>query len=233
MKEKVLAVVLAAGSGSRMQSKVKKQYLTLGDKPVLVHTLLAFEQSGVDEIMLVVGKGEEDYVREDIVEAYGITKVKKIICGGRERFDSSYCAIKAADPSVSYIMIQDGARAFITKELIDRSIADVKEYGTSIMAVPSKDTIKVVDQEGFAVSTPDRSSLWLIQTPQTFLLSEIRDAYDKMMQEPHDHVTDDAMVMEHYGSRRVKMTMGSYENIKITTPDDLILGQAILKKRAQ
>ena len=125
MKEKVLAVVLAAGSGSRMQSKVKKQYLTLGDKPVLAHTLLAFEQSGVDEIMLVVGKGEEDYVREDIVEAYGITKVKKIICGGRERFDSSYCAIKAADPSVSYIMIQDGARAFITKELIDRSIADV------------------------------------------------------------------------------------------------------------
>ncbi len=232
MSEGVLAVVLAAGRGSRMHSDIQKQYLMLRGKPVVVHALEAFERSDVTEILLVTGAGEEDYVRRDIVDRYHISKVKQIIAGGRERFESVCFALQEAEKDrFQYVLIHDGARAFITPELIREAIDGVKCYRACVTAVPVKDTIKVTDEKQYAVETPDRASLWQMQTPQSFVLSEIYEAYRRMMEAEDDQVTDDAMVMERYGSRRVKMVMGSYENIKLTTPDDLIIGDAILSHR--
>lgn len=139
-----------------------------------------------------------------------------------------YKGLCAAKDS-TYALIHDGARAFITPELIAQCIRDVIAYDACVMAVPVKDTIKIVDEEQYSVSTPDRKVMWQMQTPQCFRLPEIREAYRRMLESGDNTMTDDAMVMEKYGSRRVKMTMGSYENIKLTTPGDFILGEAILK----
>ncbi len=226
------AIVLAAGRGTRMHADVQKQYMELLGRPVITYTLDAFERSSVDEVILVVGEGEIPFARKEIVEACGYQKVSQIVTGGKERYESVYRGLCAADAgSDDCVLIHDGARAFITPELIADCIRDVKDCGACVMAVPVKDTIKVVDKEQYALSTPDRSTMWQMQTPQCFRLTEIREAYRQMLQNGDRSMTDDAMVMEQYGSRRVKMTMGSYENIKITTPEDLILGEAILRNR--
>ena len=226
------AIVLAAGRGTRMHADVQKQYMELLGRPVITYTLDAFEKSSVDEVILVVGEGEIPFARKEIVEARGYQKVSRIVTGGKERYESVYEGLCAADAgSDACVLIHDGARAFITPELIADCIRDVKECGACVMAVPVKDTIKIVDKKQYAISTPDRSTMWQMQTPQCFCLTEIREAYRQMLQNGDRSMTDDAMVMEKYGSRRVKMTMGSYENIKITTPEDLILGEAILKNR--
>ncbi|MDO5146989.1 MAG: 2-C-methyl-D-erythritol 4-phosphate cytidylyltransferase [Eubacteriales bacterium] len=231
MKVKTVAVVLAAGRGSRMNSEIQKQYLLLLGRPVVTHTLDTFEASDIDEIVLVVGEDEIPYARKEIVERYGYKKINKIVVGGEERYDSVYqglCAISDTEEE-TYVLIHDGARAFVTVELINFCIQEVKKSKACVAAVPVKDTIKVVDEEGYAESTPDRSVMWQMQTPQCFYLEEIKDAY-RLMTENHDKsMTDDAMVMEKYGNRRVKMVRGSYENIKITTPTDMFLGEAILK----
>jgi len=226
---KITAIVLSAGKGSRMGKKVYKQYIELQGKVVLAHTLDAFEQSDVDEIVLVVGEGETAYVQEEIVQRYGYQKIVQIVTGGRERYDSVYRGLCAG--TGEYVLIHDGARAFITPALINQCIEEVKQYDACVMAVPVKDTIKMVDEKNYAVSTPDRRTMWQMQTPQCFHLKEIWTAYKKMLDAGDSSMTDDAMVMEQYGNRRVKMTKGSYDNIKITTPDDLIIGEAILHHR--
>ena len=176
----------------------------------------------------MVGEGEISFAREEIVNRCGFQKVARIVTGGKERYESVYRGLCAED-GADYVLIHDGARAFITPELIAQCIRDVKRYDACVMAVPVKDTIKIVDEEQYAVSTPDRSVMWQMQTPQCFRLPEIREAYRKMLESGEKTMTDDAMVMEKYGNRRVKMSMGSYENIKLTTPGDFILGEAILK----
>lgn len=224
---KITAIVLSAGKGSRMGKKVHKQYIELRGKVVLAHTLDAFERSDVDEVILVVGEGEIPYVQEEIVKRYGYQKIRQIVTGGKERYDSVYRGLCAG--TGEYVLIHDGARAFITPALINQCIEEVKQYDACVMAVPVKDTIKIVDENNYALSTPDRSVMWQMQTPQCFHLQEIRTAYKEMLDAGDQNMTDDAMVMEKYGNRRVKMTMGSYDNIKITTPDDLIIGEAILQ----
>ncbi len=227
-KATTAAIVLAAGKGSRMHMDIQKQYATILGKPVIAYTLDAFEASQVDDIILVVGEGEIPFAREQIVDHFGYTKVSQIVTGGKERYESVYKGLCAAKDS-TYALIHDGARAFITPELIAQCIRDVIAYDACVMAVPVKDTIKIVDEEQYSVSTPNRKVMWQMQTPQCFRLPEIREAYRRMLESGDNTMTDDAMVMEKYGSRRVKMTMGSYENIKLTTPGDFILGEAILK----
>lgn len=227
-KTRTAAIVLAAGKGSRMHMDIQKQYAEILGRPVIAHTLDSFEASEVDEIILVVGEGEIPFAREQIVERFGYKKVSRIVTGGKERYESVYEGLCAAQ-DITYALIHDGARAFITPELIAQCIRDVKRYDACVMAVPVKDTIKIVDEEQHSISTPDRSVMWQMQTPQCFRLSEIREAYRQMLENGDTTMTDDAMVMEKYGSRRVKMIMGSYENIKLTTPGDFILGEAILQ----
>lgn len=230
MKEKVTAIVLAAGKGSRMHSEIQKQYMTLLDRPVITYALEAFEKSPVDEVVLVVAPGEVEYAQKNILDQYNYKKVTRIITGGAERYHSVYEAL-CAIPEEGYVLIHDGARAFITPELITFCIEQVIKDKSCVMGMPVKDTIKIVDKDRYAVSTPPRSSMWQIQTPQCFVTREIREAYQRMMEAGDTSVTDDGMVMETYGIRGVRMIKGSYENMKITTPEDMLLGEAILKSR--
>lgn len=230
-KEKTAAVVLAAGKGKRMNSDIQKQYLHIDDKPVICHTLAAFEQSDVDEVVLVTGADEIDYCRQHIVERYGFKKVTGIVAGGKERFDSVYCGLKALT-DCQYVLIHDGARPLITPDLINDNISCVKQYGACVTAVPSKDTVKIADEQAYIKDTPARSQVWLIQTPQSFCYDMIREAYEKRAAVGDDTVTDDAMVVEKYARQKIKLLMGDYRNIKITTPEDLVLARAFLQSKS-
>ena len=225
------AIVLAAGKGKRMKSRISKQFLELNGKPVLYYALTAFEKSSVNDIILVTQEADIGYCRKEIVEKYGFQKVRRIVAGGRERYDSVWKGLQAAEHS-DYVLIHDGARAFIDQETIERCMQDVVKSRACVAAVPVKDTIKAVDSSLLGVETPDRSTLWTIQTPQVFEQPLIYEAYRKLALEQEagtaPSVTDDTMVAEHYTGIRSHIVMGSYYNIKVTTPEDLILGQAIL-----
>ena len=228
--KKTAAVVLAAGSGKRMGTSVHKQYLLIKGKPVIYYTLRAFELSEVDEIILVTGADEIDYCSREIVEKYNFQKVRAVIAGGKERYDSVYEGLKALS-DCDYVLIHDGARPLISSALINANISCVQEKEACITAVPAKDTIKVADNKGYVADTPDRSKLWQIQTPQSFEYELIMDAYEKMIKDSaRGNITDDAMVVEKYTSVRVKLTQSSYKNIKITTPDDIIIAESFIKK---
>lgn len=219
--KKNVAIVLAAGQGKRMKSKVQKQYLLIKDKPVLYYTLNAFETSPlISEIILVTGKDEIEYCRQEIVEKYGFMKVHKIVAGGKERYHSVHEGIKAIDEA-DYVLIHDGARPFVDAEILERVCGAVKQYKACVVGMPVKDTIKIADEDCFAVNTPDRKKVWQVQTPQTFEYELIKNAYEKLMDEEPEGITDDAMVVETMTEHRVKLIEGSYRNIKITTPEDL------------
>lgn len=226
-------IVLAAGKGKRMKSDVSKQFLMLNRKPVLYYSLAAFEKSQVNQIILVTGEQDIEYCREEIVRKYGFQKVVKIVSGGRERYDSVWKGLQAAG-NCDYILIHDGARAFIDQDTIERCMQDVRTSKACVAAVPVKDTIKVVDSDLKGIETPDRSTLWTIQTPQVFERSLIYKAYEKLAQELEmgngPKVTDDTMVAEYYMGVHAHMVMGSYYNIKVTTPEDLVLGKSILDR---
>ena len=234
LKEKVIAILLAAGKGLRMRSKILKPYLDLGGKPLITYALRAFEDSEVDEVILVAGAEEIDYIKEEIVEPYHFSKVSRIVAGGCERYESVHlglCAAMEADEPADYVLIHDGARPFISPAKVSACIREVIKSKACVMGMPVDDTIKIVDETGTAVFTPARKSLWRIQTPQCFLLKEIADAYQRMMDAKDTRMTDDAMVMEEYGKRRVRVIPGGYDNIKITKPEDLVFGEAMLKDR--
>ena len=225
--EKYTAIVLSAGRGSRMNSEVHKQYLKLGGKPVIVYALEAFEKSCVEDIILVVGEGEVEYCRTSIVEKYGLKKVKAIVQGGKERYHSVFHGLKAAGKT-DYVFIHDGARPFLTETIISRVMDAVRESGACAAGMHVKDTIKITDLYGKVQETPDRKNVWMVQTPQAFSYSLICDAYQRMMEQEDDTVTDDAMVVERMCGVPVMMVEGSYTNIKITTPEDMVLAEAIL-----
>ncbi len=224
----VSAIVLAAGSGSRMNQKKEKQFLLLDGKPVLYYSLKTFEASIVDEIILVTKEKDIDYCREEIVEKYGFSKVRRIVSGGKERYDSVQKGMRAADKRNNIIMIHDAARPFVTNRMILDSISAARRYKACTVAVPVKDTIKVVDEYEFGVETPDRSTLYIIQTPQTFDRKLLREAYDRLRISGDKDITDDTMIVERYLDQRVKMVEGSYRNIKITTPEDMPVAEALL-----
>lgn len=234
---KTAAIVLAAGSGSRMNLDVKKQYMEIGGKPLIYYALKTFEESLINDIVLVVSRGDEEYVRKEIVEKYGFQKVIAIVEGGMARYHSVRRGLEAAAPDTDYAFIHDGARPFVTQEIILRALHAVKEFGACVVGMPVKDTIKLADDKGFAISTPDRDKTWLIQTPQVFTYNMILDLYRRLDREEGElmargvNITDDAMVVEYFTDKKVKLVEGSYNNIKITTPDDITAAEAILSRR--
>lgn len=232
-KKRCTAIVLAAGSGKRMESAIPKQFMLLDGRPVLWYSLKAVEESEIiDDCILVAGMDDIDYVQREIVEKYGFRKVDTITAGGRERWESVYhalCVIAEGDMAVpnkdGYVFIHDGARPFLTEEILRDTYREVCSHGACAAAVPVKDTIKVADENGFAVQTPDRRLLWAVQTPQVFETGLIINAYRKFFEAntkgDAPAVTDDAMVAEKMLGIKVKLVKGSYGNIKITTPEDI------------
>ena len=227
--EKITAVVLAAGAGKRMHSDVHKQYMMLAGRPVLFYALQAFAESAVTDIVAVVGAGEIDYCRKEIVEKYHIQKVCAVVEGGRERYHSVYEGLKAADGS-DYVLIHDGARPLVSADIIKRSMQAVKEYRACVAGMPVKDTIKIADEDGYAKLTPERSKVWQIQTPQSFSYPLVYEAYRKMLADEDSAITDDAMVVERMTNQPVKLIEGNYRNIKITTPEDMLIAEMYLKQ---
>lgn len=226
---KYTAVILAAGKGSRMNSGIQKQYMELGGFPLIYYALNAFERSRVDDIILVTGQEEVDYCRTEIIEKFQFRKVHQIISGGDERYLSVFRGLCAAE-STDLVLIHDGARPFVTDDIIERTIQSTLQYGSGIAAVPVKDTVKIADDKQFAVQTPSRDHVWMMQTPQTFLYSLIKPAYEKVIEQRIQNITDDAMVLELALGRSVKLVKGSYRNIKITTPEDMEIAEIFVKK---
>lgn len=226
----VSVILLAAGKGSRMKSEKAKQFLEINGKPLLYYSLRTFDASVVDEIILVTRSSDIDYVREEIVGKYGFHKVKKIIPGGKERFNSVNKGLKACDKRNKIIMIHDCARPCVTNRMILDSISGARRYKAVTIAMPVKDTIKVVNEEGFGVETPDRRTLYQIQTPQTFDRKLLEEAYERLRLSGDTDITDDTMIVERYLDVSSKMIEGSYENIKVTTPEDIEIAELYLSK---
>ncbi len=234
-------IVLAGGKGSRMQSDVPKQYMELLGKPLLYYALKAFEESNVESVVLVTAEGEEDYCRKELVERYGFTKVIAVTAGGAERYASVWNGLKCLKDrdakaqgesgETDIVLIHDGARPLVTAELINRLIAETEQYGACVAGMPVKDTIQMTDERGTITLTPKRDSLWTAQTPQAFEFSLAYDAYEQLMDESEINVTDDAMVVGMYHEIPIQMVRGSYTNIKVTTPEDLVLAEAFLLHR--
>lgn len=233
------AIVLSAGSGSRMQSDLAKQYMLLAGKPVIWYALNAVEQSEIiDDCILVAGAEDLEFVRNEIVHKYGFSKVDVIVAGGAERYLSVMNALHAVEGGEQqipnrdgYLFIHDGARPFLTEEMILRLADTVEEYHACVAAVPTKDTVKIADDKGFALQTPDRRVVWSVQTPQVFDTRLVLEAYERLggrlqrMREQGIAITDDAGVIELFTDYRVKMVEGSYRNIKITTRDDMLVAE--------
>lgn len=231
---KTTAIILSGGKGKRMGTTVSKQYLELEGYPVLYYALTTFEKSSVDYIVIVCGEGEEEYIRESIVNKYNIKKAGVIVAGGKERYNSVHNGLKAVEkkyPDTDIVLIHDGARPFISGDIIEKLIKCCETEEACVAAVKAKDTIKISDSEGYIRETPSRETVWQIQTPQTFKYDIIKKAYDYVMSGDTKDITDDAMVLEKYCGKRIKLVEASYDNIKITTPEDMIFGKAILNNR--
>jgi 2-C-methyl-D-erythritol 4-phosphate cytidylyltransferase len=222
------AIILAAGKGKRMGESINKQYLKIKDHPILYYTVKAFSQSDViDEIIIVVAEDEMDYCREEIVKKYNFLKVKDVVVGGKERQDSVLSGLKVVS-NCEIVLIHDGARPFIDESIIRNAIIYANLYGATACGVKPKDTIKVRDSSGFSIETPEREMLFCVQTPQAFKYDIIFECHMKIHEECIK-VTDDTMVVERYGNK-VYLYDGSYNNMKVTTPEDLELGKQILEK---
>ena len=233
-KKRCTAIVLAAGSGRRMKSNVAKQYMLLQDKPLIWYALNTIEKSSVIDDCIA---------KEEIVARYGFRKIDVVAAGGEQRYDSVWNALQViADGGLNvpntdgFVFIHDGARPFLTEEILLRSYEAVQESGACVAGMPVKDTVKIADEEGYAKQTPDRRSVWQIQTPQVFGTQLITEAYAALMQKKEEAaaggivITDDAMVVENFTGHKVKLVQGSYENIKITTPEDLLVAEVFLSK---
>ena len=221
-------VIVSAGRGSRMKADINKQFLKLKGKEVIAHTIDKFyNNKNIDEIVVVVKEDEADFFRRNIIDKYGYKNIK-IAFGGKERQDSVFNGLKAVNERCDIVLIHDGARPFVTDEIIKNSIECAKKNKCVIVGVPVKDTIKIINKDNEVCDTPNRSTLWSIQTPQVFEYSSIKKAHQRAKEENY-YGTDDSMLMEHFGYN-VKVVEGSYNNIKITTPEDLKIGEEILKE---
>lgn len=233
---KSTAIILSAGHGKRMQAPIAKQYLYLGGKPILYYSLAVFSAaSEIDNIIVVLSAEDHDFVDHDIVKKYHFHKVTDIVIGGRERYHSVSNGLLAAGANDSdYIFIHDGARPFIETVFISRAKEAVSEHPAVVLGMPVKDTIKRIDNTNIVCETPDRSTLWAVQTPQVFAAPLIKTAYRILIEREQELtsqgvvITDDAMVVEAFTGAKVKLIPGSYRNIKITTPEDLKIAAALL-----
>lgn len=233
---KITAIVLAAGSGSRMKSKTKKQFMEIKGKPVIWYSLFEFEKSRVDEIILVTGKEDIDYCKKEIVEKYNLKKIKNVVAGGSERYESVYNGLKEVTGNI--VLIHDGARPLINNEIIERNIEGTIKSDACVVGVPVKDTIKRANKEGYIIDTPNRSELWITQTPQSFKTDLVKMAYKKMKEELEKgnttlNITDDAMVVEEFTTNQVRFVQGDYKNIKVTTPEDIDIAELFIELDAK
>ena len=240
-------IVLAGGSGRRMGADRPKQFLKVNGKPLIWYALHAVEQSPlVDDCILVAAKGELPYVETQILDKYDFRKVMALAEGGRERFESvihglqKLREIKGAEKAASRIvMIHDGARPFLTEEIIEACFWGAEENGACVAAVPSKDTVAISDGTGIEVAVPDRRLLYQVQTPQSFRGNLAYEAFDKLAGELRGRdrlddfswITDDASVVAHYSGFRIRLVEGDYRNIKVTTAEDLPVAELFLPKK--
>lgn len=221
-------IIVAAGTGSRMKKDINKQFIKLNDKEIIAHTIDKFyNNDNIDDIVVVIKEEEEKYFIDNIINKYGFDNIK-IAYGGNERQDSVYNGIKKLNNNCDVILVHDGARPFVTGDIIKNSIEEAKKHNAVVVGVKVKDTIKMVSEDGNIIDTPNRNFLWSVQTPQVFKYDIITKAYEDAYNENY-YGTDDAMLVERIGYK-VKMVEGSYDNIKITTPEDLKFGEQILKK---
>lgn len=239
------AIILAGGKGSRMKSDIPKQFLKLNNIPMICYSIEAFEaNNNIDRIVIVTSADYMEYMKK-IIHSHGYKKVIGVTEGGAERYDSVYSGLncikkeekmdntqsKNSKTGKNYIFIHDGARPCVTSNIINACMQDVRKYNACVAAVPAKDTIKIVDSSGIAINTPDRSTLWQIQTPQVFESGLIIEAYDRLYSDTDKKgITDDAMVAEKYMDAKVKMTLSEYTNIKATTPEDILVTEVFLTK---
>ena len=221
-------IIVAAGSGKRMQRNKNKQFIKLNEKEIISHTIDAFyKNKNIDEIIVCIKQEEEEFFKKQILEKNDFKNIK-IAYGGKERQDSIYNGLKCVDKNCKIVLIHDGARPFVDNRIIEECISVAKEKKAVVVGVPVKDTIKIVI-DGKITDTPNRANLWSAQTPQTFDYSLIKKAYDEAYKSNY-YGTDDSMLVENIG-QEVTMIMGSYENIKITSPEDLNMGEQILSLR--
>ncbi len=227
---KTSAIVVAAGSGSRMQSNVKKTYLEINGIPLIIRTLRVLEQSQViKEVVLVVAEQDiEDAKR--LVEQYGLRKINRYAPGGEDRQGSVYNGIQAVDEQAELILVHDGARPFVTLQEIERVVEQAGRYGAATIATPVKDTVKKV-ADGIVQETIPRSSLYSVQTPQVFEAARLREAHLKAREQGYQG-TDDASLFERLGYP-VRIVEGSYRNIKLTTPEDLLIAAVFLQNESE
>ena len=220
-------VIVAAGTGTRMNMGINKQFIKLEGKEIIYYTIEKFYRNeNIEDIVVVVKEEEAEFFRKKILDKYNFKNIK-IAYGGKERQDSVYNGLKSLDKNCDIVLIHDGARPFVSDKIINKSIEEAKENKAVVVGVPVKDTIKVIDNDNNIVDTPNRSLLWAVQTPQTFDYNLLIKSYEDAFKE-NFYGTDDAMLVERIGYK-VKMVEGSYNNIKITTQEDLNLGNQILK----
>lgn len=229
------AIILAAGRGSRMHSETPKQFLPLGSHPLVWHSLKAFEKSEIDTIILVTDKDSLPYCEENFLNTGEFKKLKNIVSGGNERCESVYNGLKKLSEKQDFpcqnVLIHDGARPFITSEMINSMLKELQTKKACIFGMPVKDTIKEADRCNLVKNTPDRKNLWQIQTPQGFSYPEILSSYEQVLNgSQKEKITDDSMVWELSQKEPVFIMKGSYLNIKITTPEDLLIGEAFLQR---
>lgn len=219
-------VIVAAGTGSRMNMGINKQFIKLEGKEIIAYTIEKFyNNSNIEDIVVVVKEDESDFFKKEILDKYNFKNIK-IAYGGKERQDSVYNGLKLLDKKCHVVLIHDGARPFVSDKIIDNCIEEAKNHKAVVVGVPVKDTIKVIDKDKYIADTPNRSVLWAVQTPQTFDYNILIDAYKDAFKNGF-YGTDDAMLVERIGYK-VKMVEGSYNNIKITTQEDLNIGSQIL-----
>jgi len=224
------AIIVSAGKGVRMGTAEKKQFAMLGDRPVLLHTISAFAQCDViEEIFLVTAKEDHDRCRREIILPLNISKPIFMICGGESRQESVFNGLKATEGRFEWVAIHDGVRPLIRREKIAECVEGAKKYGACILAVPSSDTVKTVNDAGFVTATLKRDRIRRVQTPQAFRYTEILDAH-LHAKRTHYVGTDDAELIERRGGA-VRIISGDPENIKITTPNDLVFAHRLLTTR--
>ncbi|MFR5265733.1 2-C-methyl-D-erythritol 4-phosphate cytidylyltransferase [Clostridium sp.] len=222
---KNIAIILAGGKGKRMGADISKQFLTINSKPIICYTIEAFQKSDlIDEIIVVLPKDEIDYFNKDVLGKYDLN-ISKIVEGGKERQDSVYNALQSIK-NCNIVLIHDGARPLVSKEIIEKGISYAEMYSAAAPGVMPKDTIKVINSKRISKETLVRNNLVAVQTPQCFKYSLIKECHSKI-RENNIEVTDDTMVVETYGNE-VYIYEGDYENIKVTTKEDLILVKALL-----
>lgn len=224
-------IIVSAGKGHRFMKGKKKQFYLLADKPILAHTLDKFENCPlIHSILLVVGQEDMDYCLKEIIEKYQYRKISQIVPGGKRRQESVKNGIDFLSKETDIVVIHDGVRPFVTKEMIEESIRSAVKFQAVVMAMPVKETVKMVQRDGTVLKTLDRDSLWQIQTPQTFQVNVIKEAHYRAIEDGFIG-TDDASLVERLGVK-VRILPGSYTNIKITTPEDLMLAHLILQMQS-